>query len=481
MKVTNKKWSEDDLFEMRKEVLAQWPTGRDVDLNEAIEYHKQIPLKKRIQELLKVSRQQGVRQVGKQFGHALVEDNVEHIKLLEDAGIDNVTIVLDTYSRHGQFQKAQAALEGSRKRGGTMLNGYPVVNQGVQNTRKFIELVDIPMWSGCAHDEDPRLAVEVTLAGGFTGIQFHQLNDLIQHSKNYPLDKRIINDQYGTRLAAYYTEHGAPIAMFTPAPLGGLEPPEMKIATLILASLLAAEQGVKEITPRFNSTVHLTQTVAALKVLRILLREYLDLFDYNDTTLDIGFNLWQGAWPLDLNEAAAFMAFEVSIAALAGINNISVKGLDEAHGVSTREADVGAVKIANKVLETVGQYRLAESDELKTEEAMINLAVKAIIDKVIELGDGDVAVGEIKAVEFGIIDAAFSPWQSLVKKVLPVRDASGAIRYLQPGNIPLPMEVLEYHKQKVLERKIMEGAKSDIELVIEDVTRFSRAIKKKII
>ena len=479
MKAKNKKWSEDELFEMRKEVLAQWPTGHDIELNEAIEYHKQIPLKKRIPELLRVSREQGWCHVGKQFGHALVEDNVEHIKLLDEAGIDCVTIVLDTYSRHGQFQKAQAALEESRKRGGTMLNGYPVVNQGVQNTRKFIELVDIPMWSGCAHDEDPRLAAEVTLAGGFTGIQFHQLNDLIQHSKNYPLDKRIINDQYGTRLAAYYTEHGAPIALFTPAPLGGLEPPEMRIATLILACLLAAEQGVKEVNPRFNSTVHLTQTVAALKVLRILLREYLDSFGYNDTTLDIGFSLWQGAWPLDLNEAAAFMAFEVSIAALGDVDNISVKGLDEAHGVSTREADVGAVKITNKVLETVGRSRLAESNELKTEEAMINIGAKAIIDKVIELGDGDIAVGEMKAVEFGIIDAAFSPCQYLAKKVLPVRDASGAIRYLKSGNIPLPKDVLEYHKQKVLERKKMEGAKTDMELVIEDVTRFSRPIIRK--
>ena len=44
-KVRNKKWTEDELFAMRKEVLAQWPTGSEVNLEEAIEYHKQIEAK----------------------------------------------------------------------------------------------------------------------------------------------------------------------------------------------------------------------------------------------------------------------------------------------------------------------------------------------------------------------------------------------------------------------------------------------------
>ena len=33
--VANKKWSEELLFEKRKEVLAMWPTGADIDLEEA--------------------------------------------------------------------------------------------------------------------------------------------------------------------------------------------------------------------------------------------------------------------------------------------------------------------------------------------------------------------------------------------------------------------------------------------------------------
>lgn len=43
MKVQNKKWSEEDFFAEREEVLRAWPTGKDVDLNEAIDYLKKLP------------------------------------------------------------------------------------------------------------------------------------------------------------------------------------------------------------------------------------------------------------------------------------------------------------------------------------------------------------------------------------------------------------------------------------------------------
>ena len=36
MKIQNKKINEDDFLRQRKKVLAMWPTGRDVDLDEAI-------------------------------------------------------------------------------------------------------------------------------------------------------------------------------------------------------------------------------------------------------------------------------------------------------------------------------------------------------------------------------------------------------------------------------------------------------------
>ena len=43
MKLKFKKWTEEELFEMREEVLTGWPTGAEVDLEEAVKYHKALP------------------------------------------------------------------------------------------------------------------------------------------------------------------------------------------------------------------------------------------------------------------------------------------------------------------------------------------------------------------------------------------------------------------------------------------------------
>jgi methylaspartate mutase epsilon subunit len=59
-----------------------------------------------------------------------------------------------------------------------------------------------------------------------------------------------------------------------------------------------------------------------------------------------------------------------------------------------------------------------------------------------------------------------------------MRDAQNAVRYLDPGNIPLPNEVREYHKQKLAEREKKEGRKLDFAMVVQDL-QFASVLKKK--
>ena len=42
MEVRNKKLTDDEFERERKEVLGMWPTGKEVDLDEAIEFHKTL-------------------------------------------------------------------------------------------------------------------------------------------------------------------------------------------------------------------------------------------------------------------------------------------------------------------------------------------------------------------------------------------------------------------------------------------------------
>ena len=42
MEVRNKRLSDEEFLKERQEVLALWPTGKEVDLDEAVEYHKTL-------------------------------------------------------------------------------------------------------------------------------------------------------------------------------------------------------------------------------------------------------------------------------------------------------------------------------------------------------------------------------------------------------------------------------------------------------
>ena len=46
MQLSNKKWDLDYFMSQREEVLKAWPTGSEVDLDEAIAYQAQIPGKR---------------------------------------------------------------------------------------------------------------------------------------------------------------------------------------------------------------------------------------------------------------------------------------------------------------------------------------------------------------------------------------------------------------------------------------------------
>ena len=58
--------------------------------------------------------------------------------------------------------------------------------------------------------------------------------------------------------------------------------------------------------------------------------------------------------------------------------------------------------------------------------------------------------------------AALAPWVHAKKKTLEVRGITGAIRYFDPGNVPIPPEVIEYHGHKIAEREQADGIKAGV-------------------
>ena len=72
-----------DFHTERQEVLGGWPTGREVDLEQAIDYQKALPDAKRFSLAMKIAEQQGTLLLQPRAGVALVPEHIALLKFLE--------------------------------------------------------------------------------------------------------------------------------------------------------------------------------------------------------------------------------------------------------------------------------------------------------------------------------------------------------------------------------------------------------------
>jgi methylaspartate mutase epsilon subunit len=377
------------------------------------------------------------------------------------------------------LEKVQHGIEESYRTKKSTLNGYPYINQGVKNNRLLLESSGIPFSFNGGNDDDGRLASEIGMASGFTADIVHDLRDLICHGKHYPLDRRIRNNQYLCRLAAYYTDRGAPIEMDISSTISILAPPSLGIAIEILEFLTAAEQGIKHATLVYEAMGNIVQNVAGMQVLRKLAEEYLARFGYKDIVLSSFQYPLQYPFPRDFDQAAAINAWFCMSAILSGANRISVKSVEEASVTPSAKGNGVSCKIHKELINCFGNQRLPESEELKEERELIESETKAIIEKTLELGNGDPERGRVEAVKAGVIDAPFSPWLLLKGKVLPVWDRKDAVRWLDHGNLPFTKEMVRRNNDKIREREKAENRKADVEMIIEDLHRMAKPVVKQ--
>ena len=477
LQVKQKRIDEDQFLKMRQDALSQWPTGKEVNLEEAIQYQKGLPESKSFLKVVQKLRKEGKTVVFPRGGTPILEDEIKLCKTLYESGVPLIPVTSDSYTRLFQLKKVQEGLEESIRLGKPMLNGYPIINHGVKNTRKVVE--------SCPGAFNPRLSrlsqplgAEIAFASGMTAISSSPSFLFSNYEKNARLEDNIRSSQYVFRLMGYYAERG-PIFSFDNHGMQpcGVFPYSVNIATAIADALIAAEQGVKSIIPMVNFEGHMAQDIAWIKAARKLMREYLDKFGYKDVLIPGSFGCQIPLFPSPQNMGEAFgaLGYTAVVAALAQVETVFVRTIDEAAGVPTAEAHALSYRAANWILEIVRSQKIEiDMKEIETEEKLTEMEVRAILDKVLEMGNGDIVLGCIKGVEAGILDSPFCPNVNVQDKVLGVRDVKGACRYVEFGNLPLPKEVKEFHREKIREREKAEGRKMDYMVAVEDLWAFSK-------
>ncbi len=470
MELTVGKMNPEEFTRQRQEVLGQWVTGQEVDFAEAVAYHKSMPKSKVFAVKLAEAKENGSTYAQPRAGVALLNEHLELMRYLQDeGGADFLPTTIDSYTRQNRYAEAQTGIEESRTAGRSMLNGFPAVNHGVSACRRVIESVAVPVQ--VRHGTpDGRLLAEITLAGGFTAYEGGGISYNIPYAKDVPLENTIKYWQYVDRLVGLYEEQGIQINREPFGPLTGtLVPPSISHAVAIIECILAVAQGVRSMTLGYGQCGNLLQDVAALHTLPILAEEYLARLSLPATTITTVFHQWMGGFPQDEAKAYGVISWGAVTAALGKATKVIVKTPHEAFGIPTKEANAAGIRTTKQILNMLKEQTLPMTDELVLEEKMILAETRTILDKVLDLGEGDIAVGAVRAFQAGVIDVPFAPSRFNAGKILPARDSKGAVRFLDFGNLPFTNEIRDYHRERVAQRGREEGREPSFQMVIDDI------------
>ena len=469
MELYNRKLSDQAFHSIRANVLRQWPTGAEVDFDRGVAYHKQLPGHKVFSEKLRRADEAGTTLVQPRAGVACIEDHITLLKYLQDNGeADLLPTTIDSYTRQNRYEEAEKGIRETELSGKSMLNGFPGVNHGVSGCRRIIDALDTPVQ--VRHGTpDARLLAEISYAGGFTSFEGGGISYNIPYAKNATLERTIRDWQYVDRLTGMYEEAGVPINREPFGPLTGtLVPPCISHAVAIIESLLAAEQGCRNITVGYGQCGNLVQDVAAIQTLRSLTAEYLARYGYGDIALTTVMHQWMGGFPQDEAKAFGVIALGSVAAVLGKATKIIVKTPHEAFGVPTMESNAQGLRCTRQVISMLSDQKMVESS-LALERSIIEAETRCILDKCFELGGGDLAAGAVNAFEAGVLDIPFAPSKYNRGLMLPARDNEGAVRMLKPGAIPLSSDLIEFHREKIERRARIENRNVSFQMVIDDI------------
>ena len=469
MDIQNKRISDGEFEQLRREVLTQWPTGKDVDLKEAEAYHKAMPESRLFSKKLTEAKNAGKTLVQPRAGVPVIEEHIKLLQYLQDKGeADLLPSTIDSYTRQNRYAEAENGIAESIRLGRAMLNGFPAVNHGVAGCRRVVESVNTPLQ--VRHGTpDARLLAEVALAGGFTSYEGGGISYNLPYCKNIPMERTIRDWQYVDRLTGLYEEMGIAINREPYGPLTGtLVPPCISHAAAVIEALLAAEQGVKNITVGYGQCGNLVQDIAAIRTLEELTDEYLHKYGYNDVTVTTVLHQWMGGFPADEAKAFGVISSGSLTAALSKATKVIVKTPHEAVGIPTMEANAEGLRCTKQVVNMMADQTFHHAD-LETEKEIIRRETRAIVDKCFELGNGDIALGVCRGVEAGVLDVPFAPCRFNAGLMLPCRDNNGAVRILNTGHLPFDQELKDFHASKINERAVAENRKASFQMVIDDV------------
>lgn len=354
-----------------------------------------------------------------------------------DAGPDLLTITIDSHTRLKRFDAALRALNSHP----ADLNGYPLVSHGWQRGRDLNESVPRPL--EIRHGSpDARLLFQVAVASGITSFEGGGISYNLPYSKDVPIAESLA----AWREVDAWCGELARMGLVIDRELFGtltavLVPASISLATGLIEASLAAREGVRCVSVSYPQGGNVAQDVAALRAIPILAARYLPA----DVEVFPVLHEFMGVFPRDRRHANELIFFGALVARLGGAAKVVTKTPQEAHGVPDAAANVEGLRTARMADSPLLSFVSVDEAAVYEELAWLIREVTEIVDPVLEATDPYAAV--VRAFQGGTLDIPFSASRHARSAVIPRRDHTGAIRYLDPGGLPLSRAVVDRHRE----------------------------------
>jgi len=397
LRVSNKRVDDEILMKKRREDLDKWPTGQEVDFDEAVAYQKSLPDSKIWWKVMMKLQEEGRMSVFPRAGTPILENMIELCQGLRDSGVVLIPVTTDSYTRLGQYEKVEEILKECERTGKPLLNGYPIINQGVKKTRKLVESVDAAF--------SPRGAGgEIAIASGLT--TFEESMGFLgfgSYAKNMTIRELAERYQNSKRILGWYADREVILCCDLHGWLPGAPfPLSVNIACLIIEAVTAAEQGQKAMYPLVACMGNMVQDLAWIRLAPRLIREYLDRFGYQDTMIVGTCPAQTPLFPvaMDLGGAFAYLTYVSMVGALSKSNAVDLRSIDEGAGIPSKDTNTVSYRAAKWIFDIVREQKIEiDIKGIDVEERVTETEVRAILDRIFDLGDGDIVEGTVRAVE----------------------------------------------------------------------------------
>jgi methylaspartate mutase epsilon subunit len=468
--VNDEPMTDKEFLELRKQVLGAWPTGRGVWDADVKKNHAD-PRKNFNHVLSNGGSGNGRPLVQPRTGVAHTSDEIDILRYLREEGLDISSIQLDAASRKNLYDKAAQGVLRTEKGKTSFLNGYPIPVHGVKGVEEIMESIDTP-FQVRAGSPDHRLVYEVGLAGGATSLEGGFMCYLFPYDKTTSPVTSLNYWKYVDKLTEWYYRHYDVTVnreYFGPLTCCLLEP-SIPITINIVQALLSAKSGARCISVGLAEQGNRWQDIAAIKVLEKLTRFYLDAHGFSECNVTTVYHHYMAAFPTDREKSEELIVQSSITAALAGARRIMTKTPVESMNIPTKEDNARGLYLTYQGLRMALDEQL-DAPAVNREMRLLEREVKAMMTALAKIGKGSFARGAIKAFEQGILDIPFSPSIYNKHNLVTAKDRDGAVRFVNPEQLPFDDDIVDFHKEQIHQRMTAERSNKIFELLEKDLTR----------